>query len=62
MSVIDSFISRYVREFDYYQEAARLRAQQCEADLEQSGVRCIVTYRAKRVDRLREKVEDRDKV
>lgn len=60
MSVTDDFLARYFREFDYYQEAARLCAELCERDLEQNGIRAIVTYRAKRPERLRDKVESRN--
>jgi ppGpp synthetase/RelA/SpoT-type nucleotidyltranferase len=61
MAVIDDFLSRYRREYDYYQQVARLCAQMCEAELEQNGVRAIVTNRAKRPDRLRAKIEQRNK-
>jgi ppGpp synthetase/RelA/SpoT-type nucleotidyltranferase len=60
MSVVDDFLTRYAREFDFYQEAARICARQCEAVLEQSGIRAMVTSRAKRPDRLREKIESRE--
>jgi ppGpp synthetase/RelA/SpoT-type nucleotidyltranferase len=59
MSVVDNFLARYVREVDFYQEAARLCSERCETELEQNGVRAIVSHRAKRLDRLREKVESR---
>lgn len=59
MTLIDDFVSQYLREYDYYQEVARICAQQCEIDLEQNGIRAIVTYRAKRPDRLRQKLEER---
>lgn len=62
MGVIDSFLERYSREVDFFQEAARLCAQRCEIELEQSGIRSIVTFRAKRPERLREKVISRNKV
>lgn len=60
MTVIDEFLSRYVREYDYYQEAAKLCAQQCEEFLDPT-IRAIVSFRAKRPDRLRQKVEERHK-
>jgi ppGpp synthetase/RelA/SpoT-type nucleotidyltranferase len=59
MEIIDDFIERYTREYDFYFEASRLCATICENKLEQSGIRSIVTYRAKRPDRLKEKVEKR---
>jgi ppGpp synthetase/RelA/SpoT-type nucleotidyltranferase len=63
MSLIDSFLDRYRKEYDFYLEAARLCRQRCEIELEQSGIRAIVTYRAKSPDRLRDKViaRERDK-
>lgn len=60
LSVIDDFIAQYSREYDYYLEAARLCAQQLETVLGRGGIRAIVTYRAKRADRLRRKVERRE--
>ena len=56
MNVIDKFLARYAKEYDFYREAARLCAQKCETGLERSGIRAIVTHRAKRPDRLRDKL------
>lgn len=61
MTLIDDFLSQYLREVDYYNRAAQICAQQCEAVLEQNGVRAIVTYRAKRADRLKGKLQNRNK-
>jgi len=61
MSIVDNFIKRYLKEFDYYQELSRLCAQQCENGLEALGIRSIVTYRAKRPGKLEKKVRERDK-
>lgn len=61
MSIINEFIQRYSREYDYYHEVARLCAQLCEFKLHSSGIRAIVTFRAKNIDRLKEKLIDRDK-
>jgi ppGpp synthetase/RelA/SpoT-type nucleotidyltranferase len=58
---IEAFIEAYAREYDFYQEAARLCAQQCEKLLDRNGIRAIVTFRAKRPDRLREKLRKRNK-
>lgn len=55
MGVIDDFIARYRREYDYYSEVARLAARNLEDDLQAAGVRAIVTSRPKSVDRLAEK-------
>lgn len=59
MSVIDDFIAQYRREYDFYDQSARLVAQLLEGRLRASGVRAMVTYRAKAVGRLEPKVRDR---
>src|SRR6266487_5616032 len=57
--IIDDFMSRYEREYDYYQAVARLCEHRCETDLRQAGIRAIVTSRAKNHARLRKKIEKR---
>lgn len=59
MDLIDEFMERYIKEYDYYNETARICAEKCEVELERNGIRAIVTYRAKRPDRLRTKLEKR---
>ncbi|MCG3776277.1 MAG: hypothetical protein JW395_3130 [Nitrospira sp.] len=59
MSVIEDFVDRYRREYDFYDQTARLVAQLLEARLQTAGVRAIVTFRAKAVGRLEPKVRDR---
>lgn len=59
MDLIDQFISRYRREFDFFEQAARLVGQQLEARLQASGIRAIVTSRAKNPIRLEAKVRQR---
>jgi ppGpp synthetase/RelA/SpoT-type nucleotidyltranferase len=56
---IEAFVAGYLREFDYYQELARLGAQRCEELAKENGIRAIVTFRAKRPDALREKLRQR---
>ncbi|MFJ3661024.1 GTP pyrophosphokinase family protein [Streptomyces sp. NPDC090119] len=59
MKLINDFIARYSREYDFYSQAARLTAQTLERDLRRSGIRCIVTHRAKDITRLEEKCRQR---
>lgn len=59
MEIVDDFIARYAKEYDFYNRAAQLVAQAIEKDLKESGVRCIVTYRAKDIKRLEEKCRQR---
>ena len=56
---IDEFITQYRREFDFFENAGRLVAQQLDARLETSGIRAIVTSRAKNPRRLDAKVRQR---
>lgn len=57
--IIDDFMSRYEREYDYYQESARLCWQRCDIGLIQEGIRAIVTFRVKKPTRLTKKIEQR---
>jgi ppGpp synthetase/RelA/SpoT-type nucleotidyltranferase len=59
MTLISEFISQYRGEYSFYQNISELCAQQCESALEESGIRAIVSFRAKRPDRLEAKVRRR---
>jgi ppGpp synthetase/RelA/SpoT-type nucleotidyltranferase len=59
MDRIQEFISRYQREYDFYERAAGRVAQQLQAALESAGVRCIVTSRAKSPRALEAKLRQR---
>jgi len=59
VSVIKDFLQQYSKERQEYEHLARLCAQQCESGLERMGIRSIVTHRAKRPDRLRQKLKTR---
>src|SRR5450830_1042949 len=61
MDRIDRFIERYRREFDFFDQAARLAHGQLDSALASSGIQAMVTYRAKRPDRLEQKLRQRDK-
>jgi ppGpp synthetase/RelA/SpoT-type nucleotidyltranferase len=60
MGVIDDFIIRYRREFDFYSEAARLSAQAVDSRLKAEGVRAIVSSRAKDPKRTEVKCRQRE--
>lgn len=60
MAVVDQFLSRYQREIDYYEHAARLVAGELETRVNGAGIRAMITYRAKDPDRLKEKVNERN--
>jgi len=58
--MIEDFIARYTKEYDFYSQGGRLAAQILEANLEAAGVRSIVTSRAKSIVRLQEKCRQRE--
>ncbi|KUO74240.1 MAG: hypothetical protein APF77_11845 [Clostridia bacterium BRH_c25] len=60
MSIIDSFLLRYAKEYDFYNELAHQVAMICETIIQRSGIRAIVTYRAKKPDSLKEKLIKRN--
>src|SRR5690348_10610794 len=59
MGLLEDFMSRYRRELDYYEQAARLAAQQLEAAIQAAGIRGMVTFRAKNPIRLEAKIRQR---
>ena len=61
MNIIDEFIKHYEKEYDFYDTSSKLVAQQLENALHTSGIRAIVTYRAKNPQRLKTKLIQRDK-
>lgn len=56
MQLINDFVRRYRKEFDFYDQAARLALQIIEQNVRRAGIRAIVTSRAKSPIRLEEKV------
>ncbi|WZL73353.1 RelA/SpoT domain-containing protein [Clostridiaceae bacterium 35-E11] len=58
--IIEKFLQQYIKELHFYQESAKLCAEICENELEQAGIRAIVTNRAKRPDRLKDKLIKRN--
>lgn len=59
-TVIDEFITHYKKEYDFYETVSKLVAQQLENALHSSGIRAIVTYRAKNPQRLHTKLIQRN--
>jgi ppGpp synthetase/RelA/SpoT-type nucleotidyltranferase len=60
VDVISAFMSRYVKEYDFYDQVALLARERLDAGLKRSGVRCMVTSRAKDPARLEIKCRQRD--
>ncbi|WAB82527.1 hypothetical protein OVN18_05870 [Microcella daejeonensis] len=61
MGVIDDFVSEYERQFDFWDASARIARGLLESALASSGLRAIVTSRAKSVDRLADKLHARNR-
>jgi len=60
MKIIDDFIKQYNKEFDYYQKLSQIVANKIEDQLFKRGIKAIVTFRAKRPDRLKDKLLKRN--
>ncbi|MDD3705815.1 MAG: RelA/SpoT domain-containing protein [Clostridiaceae bacterium] len=60
MNIIDTFLLRYAKEYDFYNELAHQVATICETIIHRSGIRAIVTYRAKKPDSLKDKLIKRN--
>jgi len=60
LDLIAQFISRYRKEYDFYEQACRMTAQILDSNLQSAGVRAIVTSRAKNPIRLETKVRQRN--
>lgn len=61
MSVISDFIRSYKQNMGRYETLAKTCAQLCERELKRAGFRVLVTHRAKRLDSLLAKIENRSK-
>jgi ppGpp synthetase/RelA/SpoT-type nucleotidyltranferase len=59
MEIVAEFLARYRKEYDFYDQAARLIAQRLENALRETGIRAIVTSRAKSLSRLEDKIRQR---
>lgn len=60
MSVIDNFIIQYEKEYDFYKQLAHLGHEILETEIINRGIKAIVSSRAKRIDRLKEKLIKRN--
>lgn len=60
LDLIAQFVARYRKEYDFYEQACRICAQMLDAKLQTSGIRSIVTSRAKNPLRLEAKIRQRD--
>ena len=59
MDLINQFIARYTKEYDYYSQVAQLAQQKLDTNLQTAGIRSMVTARAKSITRLEDKCRQR---
>lgn len=59
MALISDFIDDYRTKIGHYEQLAQTCAYQCESALKRQGLRALVTSRAKKLDSLATKVENR---
>lgn len=60
MTIIEEFIKQYNKEFDYYQKLSQIVANKIEDQLFKRGVKAIVSFRAKKPERLLDKLNKRN--
>jgi len=56
MKIVEDFVKQYNKEFDFFQKLSQIVAYKIENQLYYRGIKAIVTSRAKKPDRLREKL------
>lgn len=60
MRLINEFIEQYNKEYDYYQKLAQIISNKIEDQLFTRGIKAIVSFRAKKPERLYDKLIKRD--
>lgn len=60
MNIIEEFIKQYNKEYDYYQKLSQIIATKIEDQLSNRGIKAIVSFRAKKPDRLYDKLTKRN--
>lgn len=60
MEIINEFLIQYKKQYDFYTELARIGYLKLESELAKRGIKAIVSHRAKRPDRLRDKLAQRN--
>lgn len=61
MELVEEFVNEYERQYDFWEASADTVRGLLETELASSGLRAIVSSRAKSVDRLLEKLKRRDR-
>lgn len=58
--VLTSFLDSYRREYFFYHELAKVVKARIEDKLDESGIKAIVSFRAKSIKSIKEKIEKRN--
>ena len=61
MGVIDNFIKQYEKEYDFYKQLSQIAGEIVENEINDRALKALVSHRAKRIDRLHEKLINRNK-
>ena len=61
MGAIENFIKQYEKEYDFYKQLSQIANEIIENEVNDRALKALVSHRAKRVDRLREKLFNRNK-
>lgn len=61
MKILEEFYERYQKEYDYYSSLAKIVSEKCEQELSKRSIKSIVSYRAKKIDSLKIKIQKRNK-
>lgn len=59
MSLIEDFLEQYNKQYDFYSELAKIGCGKLESILAKRGIKAIVSFRAKKPERLRTKLQQR---
>ncbi len=60
MKIINEFIDQYNKEYDYYQKLSQIVSNKIEDQLFKRGIKAIVSFRAKKPERLLDKLVKRN--
>lgn len=56
MNATQQFILDYINDYERYEKTSALAAEICERSLQRNGIRAIVSYRTKKINRLEDKI------
>ncbi|MDJ1473378.1 RelA/SpoT domain-containing protein [Xanthocytophaga flava] len=60
-TIIEDFLKHYEQKYDFYQKLSQNTASLIEKELKEGGIKAIISNRAKSIERLGEKIKNRDR-